>query len=47
MNHDIMEAKKNVDFLFVLPHDGIEYIDVPMPETIARYRDLSITVLMV
>lgn len=39
VNHDIIEAKKNVDFLFVLPHDGIEYIDVPLPETIARYRD--------
>ena len=39
VNHDIMEAKKNVDYLFVLPHDGIEYIDLPLPETIARYRD--------
>ncbi len=39
VNHDIIEAKKNVDYLFVLPHDGIEYVDVPMPETIARYRD--------
>ncbi len=39
VNHVIIEAKKNVDYLFVLPHDGIEYIDVPMPETIARYRD--------
>lgn len=39
VNHDIMEAKKKVDYLFVLPHDGIEYIDVPLPETIARYRD--------
>lgn len=39
VNHDIMEAKKQVDYLFVLPHDGIEYIDIPMPETIARYRD--------
>lgn len=39
VNHLIIEAKKNVDYLFVLPHDGIEYIDVPMPETIARYRD--------
>ncbi len=39
VNHDIMEAKKHVDFLFVLPHDGIEYIDIPTPETIARYRD--------
>ena len=39
VNHDIMEAKKQVDFLFILPHDGIEYIDIPLPETIARYRD--------
>lgn len=39
VNHDIVEARKKVDFLFVLPHDGIEYIDVPLPETIARYRD--------
>ena len=39
VNHDIVEAKKQVDYLFVLPHDGIEYIDVPLPETIAKYRD--------
>ena len=39
VNHDIIEAKKQVDYLFILPHDGIEYIDIPMPETIARYRD--------
>jgi poly-gamma-glutamate synthesis protein (capsule biosynthesis protein) len=39
VNHDIMDAKKDVDFLFVLVHDGIEYIDIPLPETIARYRD--------
>lgn len=39
INHDIIEAKKHVDYLFVLPHDGIEYIDIPLPETIARYRD--------
>ncbi len=39
VNHDIIEAKKVVDYLFVLPHNGIEYIDVPLPETIARYRD--------
>lgn len=38
VNHDIMEAKKHVNYLFVLPHDGIEYIDVPTPETIARYH---------
>lgn len=39
VNHVILEAKKTVDYLFVLAHDGIEYCDVPMPETIARYRD--------
>ncbi len=39
VNHDIIEAKKSVDYLFILPHDGIEYIDAPLPETIARYRD--------
>lgn len=39
VNHDIIEAKKHVDYLFILPHDGIEYIDVPTPEIISRYRD--------
>ena len=39
VNHIIIDAKKRLDYLFVLPHDGIEYIDAPMPETIARYRD--------
>lgn len=39
VNHVIIEAKKKLDYLFVLPHDGIEYVDAPMPETIARYRD--------
>lgn len=39
VNHVILEAKKDLDFLFVLPHDGIEYIDIPLPETISRYRD--------
>ena len=39
VNHDIIETKKHVDYLFILPHDGIEYIDAPLPETIARYRD--------
>lgn len=39
VNHVIIEAKKQVDFLFVLSHDGIEYYDIPMPDTIARYRD--------
>lgn len=39
INHIIIEAKKYVDYLFILPHDGIEYLDIPMPETVARYRD--------
>lgn len=39
VNHIIIEAKKRVDFLFILSHDGIEYYDIPMPDTIARYRD--------
>lgn len=39
VNHVILEAKKIVDYLFVLPHDGLEYIDIPLPEIIARYRD--------
>lgn len=39
VNHIIMKAKQEVDYLFILPHDGIEYIDIPLPDTIARYRD--------
>ena len=39
VNHDIIKAKHQVDYLFMLPHDGIEYIDVPTPDIIARYRD--------
>lgn len=37
--HVIEESKKKVDFLIVLPHDGVEYVNIPMPETILRYRD--------
>lgn len=39
VNHIIIDTKKVVDYLIVLPHDGIEYVDIPLPETIARYRD--------
>lgn len=39
VNHVIMEAKKEVDYLIILPHDGIEFIDAPLPEIVARYRD--------
>ena len=40
VNHDILEAKKHVDYLFILPHDGIEYIDVPTPEIVTFIREL-------
>lgn len=39
VNHIILEAKKDLDYLFVLPHDGIEFIDAPLPEIVAKYRD--------
>lgn len=39
VNHIIIEAKQCVDYLFILAHDGIEYIDIPTPEIVARYRD--------
>lgn len=39
VNHIIIEAKKTLDYLFILPHAGIEYTDAPIPELIARYRD--------
>lgn len=34
----IVEGKKKVDFLFILPHAGIENIDVPLPEWREKYR---------
>lgn len=40
INHIILQAKQQIDYLIVLPHDGMEYVDIPMPDTIARYRDL-------
>lgn len=39
VNHIIFKSKQDVDYLCVIPHDGIEYIDVPIPETVSRYRD--------
>lgn len=39
VNHIIYESKQRLDYLFILPHDGIEYLDVPLPETVVRYRD--------
>ena len=34
----IIEAKTSVDFLFVLPHAGIEEIDIPLPEWRDKYH---------
>lgn len=39
-NHLISRSKKEVDFLLIYVHDGIEYFDVPLPEQRARYKDL-------
>ena len=34
----IIAAKQQVDFLFVLPHAGVEEIDAPLPEWREKYR---------
>ena len=39
VNHIIASAKKEIDYLFILPHAGIEYCDIPTPELIAKYHD--------
>lgn len=39
VNHVIIDAKKELDYLFILPHAGVEYTDAPIPELIARYKD--------
>lgn len=39
VNHIIVNAKKEVDYLFIIPHAGVEYYDIPTPELIAKYRD--------
>ncbi|MCQ2283431.1 MAG: CapA family protein [Bacteroidales bacterium] len=40
VNHVVLQTKKEVDFLVIFVHDGMEYVDAPLPDTIARYRDL-------
>lgn len=40
VNQLIAEAKKECDFLFIMPHAGVEYMDVPLPEWRDRYREL-------
>ena len=39
VNHIIANAKKEVDYLFIISHAGVEYYDIPTPELIAKYRD--------
>jgi poly-gamma-glutamate synthesis protein (capsule biosynthesis protein) len=34
----IQQSKSTVDYLFVLPHAGIEEVDAPLPEWRSRYR---------
>ena len=34
----IVDAKKEVDFLFVLPHAGVEHEAYPLPELVSLYR---------
>lgn len=37
--HIIKRAKKDNDILIILPHDGIEYVDVPTTDTRLKYRN--------
>ena len=39
VNKIIEEGKKTVDYLFILPHAGIEDIDAPLPEWRMRYKE--------
>ena len=34
----IMDAKQNVDYLFILPHAGVEHEAYPLPELVTLYR---------
>lgn len=40
VNDLIVQAKSKVDYLFVLPHAGVEDIDYPLPEWRKRYKEL-------
>lgn len=40
VNHVILQTKKEADYLLIISHDGMEYVDAPLPDTMARYRDL-------
>jgi len=40
LNNIITEAKRSLDYLFVITHAGIEFFDIPLPEWRDRYRQL-------
>ena len=40
VNQIIARESKNCDFLFVIPHAGVEYMDIPLPEWRDRYKEL-------
>jgi len=40
LNSIIINAKKEVDYFFIVVHAGVEYINVPLPEWRNRYREL-------
>lgn len=40
VNRLVRETKKNVDFLIIVAHAGLESVDVPLPEWRERYREL-------
>ena len=39
VNASIVKAKESCDYLFVLPHAGVENVDVPLPEWRLRYKE--------
>lgn len=39
VNSSILAAKKDCDYLFVLPHAGVENMSVPLPEWRFRYKE--------
>ncbi|MHC1733034.1 MAG: CapA family protein [Bacteroidales bacterium] len=40
LNNIIAEAKRSLDYLFVITHAGIEFFEFPLPEWRDRYREL-------
>lgn len=39
VNQNIINARKTVDYLFILPHAGVENINAPLPEWRTRYKE--------